>query len=78
MLADTPTVGDFVPGFEASGWAGVGGPKNAPIDIVDNLNREINADPNIKARLADLGVTVLFRVIHRLRSSPKKPSSGPR
>jgi tripartite-type tricarboxylate transporter receptor subunit TctC len=59
-LPDTPTVGDFVPDFEASGWLGVGAPKNTPAEIVDKLNREINAglaDPKIKARLADLGGT---------------------
>jgi tripartite-type tricarboxylate transporter receptor subunit TctC len=51
-------VGEFVPGYEASQWYGVGVPKNAPAEIVDRLNREINAslaDPKIKARLADLG-----------------------
>ena len=57
-LPDIPTVGDFVPGYEASTWFGVGAPKNTPAEIVDKLNREINAglaDPKIKARLADLG-----------------------
>ena len=61
-LPDIPTVSDFVPGFEASAWYGVGVPKNTPADIVDKLNKEINAslaDPKIKARLADLGGTVL-------------------
>jgi tripartite-type tricarboxylate transporter receptor subunit TctC len=61
-LPDVPTVSDFVPGFEASGWQGVGAPKNTPPQIVDKLNREINAalaDPKIKARLADLGGTVV-------------------
>ena len=56
-LPDVPTVADFVPGFEASAWAGVGAPKNTPAEIIDKLNREINAalaDPKIKARLADL------------------------
>jgi tripartite-type tricarboxylate transporter receptor subunit TctC len=59
-LPDIPTVGDFVPDFEASGWLGVGAPRNTPAEIVDKLNREINAglaDPKIKARLADLGGT---------------------
>jgi tripartite-type tricarboxylate transporter receptor subunit TctC len=57
-LPDLPTVGDFVPGYEASGFYGVGSPKNTPIEIIDKLNREINAglgDPKMKARLADLG-----------------------
>jgi tripartite-type tricarboxylate transporter receptor subunit TctC len=57
-LPDIPTVGDFVPGYEASSWQGVGAPKNTPAEIIDKLNKEINAslaDPKIKARLADLG-----------------------
>jgi tripartite-type tricarboxylate transporter receptor subunit TctC len=57
-LPDVPTVGDTVPGFEASTWQGIGAPKNTPPEIVDKLNTEINAalaDPKIKARLADLG-----------------------
>jgi len=61
-LPDIPTVGEFVPGYEASAWFGVGAPKNTPADIIDRLNKEINvglADPNMKARLADLGGTVL-------------------
>src|SRR5262245_4835192 len=59
-LPDVPTVGDFVPGYEASGWAGLGAPRKTPDEIIDKLNNEINAglaDPNIKARLADLGST---------------------
>ena len=51
-----------MPGFEASGWFGVGVPKNTPADIVDKLNKEINAgvaDPKMKVRFADLGGTVL-------------------
>jgi tripartite-type tricarboxylate transporter receptor subunit TctC len=61
-LPDLPTVGDFVPGYEASSWLGVGAPKNTPPEIIGRLNREINAslvDPNMKARLTDLGATVL-------------------
>jgi tripartite-type tricarboxylate transporter receptor subunit TctC len=61
-LPDIATVGDFVPGYEASAWLGVGAPRNTPADIIDKLNREINAglaDPKMKARLADLGGTVL-------------------
>ena len=61
-LPDIPTVGDFVPGYEASNWYGVGVPKNTPAEIIDKLNREINAalaDPKIKARVADMGGTVL-------------------
>jgi tripartite-type tricarboxylate transporter receptor subunit TctC len=61
-LPDLPIVGDFVPGYEASGIYGIGVPKDTPPDIVDKLNREINAalsDPRIKARLADLGGLIL-------------------
>ena len=62
QLPDIPTIGDIVPGYEASVRFGVGAPKNTPAAIVDKLNREINAglaDPKMKARLADLGGTVL-------------------
>ena len=55
-------MGEFVPGYEASDWFGIGAPKATPAEIVDKLNKEINAglaDPNMKARLADLGGTVL-------------------
>ena len=61
-LPDIPTVGEFVPGYEASSWWGVGVPRNTPVEIIDKLNKEINAglaDPKLKARLADLGGTVL-------------------
>jgi tripartite-type tricarboxylate transporter receptor subunit TctC len=61
-LPDVPTVGESVPGFEANTWQGIGAPKNTPAEIVDKLNREINAglaDPKIKARLADFGGTLL-------------------
>ncbi len=61
-LAGIPTVGDFVPGYEASSVFGLGAPRNTPAEIVDRLNKEINAgltDPKLKARLAELGGTVL-------------------
>jgi tripartite-type tricarboxylate transporter receptor subunit TctC len=61
-LPDLPTVGDFLPGFEATLIYGLGAPKNTPPEIVDKLNREINAglaDPNIKARLTEMDGTVL-------------------
>jgi tripartite-type tricarboxylate transporter receptor subunit TctC len=62
-LPDIPTVGEFLPGYEASVWFGAGVPKNTPTEIVDRLNKEINdalADPKIEARFADLGGTVLL------------------
>jgi tripartite-type tricarboxylate transporter receptor subunit TctC len=62
-LPDVPTMNDFVPGFEAGSWWGVGAPKGTPAVIVDELNREINAglvDPGIKAKLAGLGTTPLL------------------
>src|SRR5262245_52459423 len=61
-LPDVPTVGDFMAGYEVSVWFGIGAPRNTPGEIVDKLNREINArlaDPRIKAQLADLGGTAL-------------------
>jgi tripartite-type tricarboxylate transporter receptor subunit TctC len=61
-LPGVPPLGDFVPGFETSAWAGIGAPKNTPAEIIDQLNREINAalaDPTIKARFAELGGEVL-------------------
>jgi tripartite-type tricarboxylate transporter receptor subunit TctC len=61
-LPDLPSVAEFVPGFEASAWFGVGAPRNTHAEIVEKLNMEINAilaDPKMKARLADLGGTAL-------------------
>jgi tripartite-type tricarboxylate transporter receptor subunit TctC len=61
-LPDIPTVAEFVPGYEASSWYGIGAPAGTPAEIVDKLNKEINAglaDAKIKARFADLGGTVL-------------------
>ena len=61
-LPDIPTIGDAVPGFEASQWVGLHAPKNTPSEIIGQLNLEINAglaDPKLKARFADLGGTVL-------------------
>jgi tripartite-type tricarboxylate transporter receptor subunit TctC len=60
LLPDLPTVADFVPGYEVSFWTGLCAPKNTPAEIVDKLNKEINAalaDPKMKARIADLGGT---------------------
>jgi tripartite-type tricarboxylate transporter receptor subunit TctC len=58
VLPDIPAVAEFVPGFEASAWYGMGAPRSTPDEIIDKLNKEINAgvaDPEMKARLADLG-----------------------
>jgi tripartite-type tricarboxylate transporter receptor subunit TctC len=62
-LPDLPTVGDFVPGYEVSAWQGIGAPKNTSAEIVEKLNREVNAglsDPRMRARLVDLGGTTLL------------------
>jgi tripartite-type tricarboxylate transporter receptor subunit TctC len=61
-LPDIPTLAEFVPGYETSGWAGLGAPRETPTEIIDRLNKEINAglaDPKLKARFAELGGTVL-------------------
>jgi tripartite-type tricarboxylate transporter receptor subunit TctC len=60
-LPDIPTVAEFVPGYVATGWFGIGAPRNTPVEIVDRLNQEINAglaDTKLKARLAELGAIV--------------------
>src|SRR2546421_444140 len=62
VLPDIPTVADFVPGYEASGFAGMGAPRNTPADIIELLNKELNAglaDGKIRARIVELGGTVL-------------------
>jgi tripartite-type tricarboxylate transporter receptor subunit TctC len=62
VLPDIPALGDSLPGFEASFWAGFGAPKNTPDEIIGKLNKEINAaleDSRMKARLAELGGTIL-------------------
>src|SRR5258708_34358614 len=59
VLPDIPTLGEFVPGYEASQWYGVGAPKEAPAEVLEMLNKAVNAvaaDPSIKARLAGVGV----------------------
>src|SRR5262245_7825991 len=63
VLPDLPTVADFVPGYEASALQGIGAPRNTPADIVDRLNKEVNAglaDPKLRARFTDLGATTLL------------------
>jgi tripartite-type tricarboxylate transporter receptor subunit TctC len=62
MLPDVPTLGEFVPGYAASQWYGVGAPKGTPAEVTEKLNKEINAvaaDPIVKARFASLGVEPL-------------------
>ena len=61
-LPEVPTLSEFVPGYEASGWFGLGVPKGTSADIIDRLNKETNAGlaaPKLRAQLADLGGTVL-------------------
>ena len=72
VLPDLPTVADFLPGYEATSWYGIGAPKNTPPEIIDKLNKEINAglaDPKISARLKDLGGIIVPR--HARRASAK-------
>jgi tripartite-type tricarboxylate transporter receptor subunit TctC len=62
VLPDTPSLGEFLPSYEATEWKGIGAPRNTPLDIIDKLNKEINAalaDPKNRARLAELGSTPL-------------------
>ena len=71
-LPEIPTVSDFLPSYEASGWYGVGAPRNTPTEVIDKLNKEINAglaDPKIKARLADLGGNTVRRLACRFRQA---------
>jgi tripartite-type tricarboxylate transporter receptor subunit TctC len=62
VLSDIPALGEMLPGFESSAWNGIAAPKSTPAEIIDKLNKEINAalaDPKIKARFAELSGTVL-------------------
>ena len=62
LLPDVPTIADFVPGYEASGFAGIGAPRNTPAEIISMLNKELNAglaDSKVQARIGELGGTVL-------------------
>jgi tripartite-type tricarboxylate transporter receptor subunit TctC len=62
LLPDVPTVSDFVPGYEATAWYGIGAPKNTPAEIVATLNKEINAglaDPQLKGRFAEVGADTM-------------------
>ena len=70
-LPDIPPVSDFVPGFETGGLAGFGAPKDTPAEIVQKLNKEVNAaldDAKVKARLVELGGTILL-IAHRFRQA---------
>jgi len=61
-LPDIPTIGEFIPGYESSGWQGIGAPKDTPVEIIELLNQEINtalADPRIAARVAEMGGSVV-------------------
>ena len=82
VLPDVPTMGEFLPGFEASVFLGIGAPKSTPAAIVERLNKEINAalaDPTVKARYADLGTIVLVaRPPTLASSSPKTRRNGAR
>ena len=72
LLPDLPTVADYVPGYEASAWYGIGAPKGTPAEIVDRLNREVNAilaEPATKQRLAELGASLLARLARRFRQA---------
>ncbi len=60
-LPDVPTIAESVPGYTVNGWLGLGAPKGTPVEIIDRINKEVNAvlaDPAIKARFADVGGTV--------------------
>ena len=80
-LPDIPAVGEFLPGYEASVWFGLGAPNGTPAEIIDKLNQETNAalaDPKIKGRLAESGGNALAgsRLRTSASSSPTKPRSG--
>ena len=82
VLPDIPTVSEFVPGYEASAWVGIGAPRNTPVEIIEKLNADINAglaDPKLKARFAELGATVsAARPRSSVGSSPARLRSGRR
>jgi tripartite-type tricarboxylate transporter receptor subunit TctC len=59
-LPDVPTLGEFLPGYEANGWIGIGAPRGTPVEVIEKLNKEINAglaDPKLVARITDLAST---------------------
>ena len=60
MLPDVPSIGEFLPGYEATAWQGIGAPRNTPADVIERLHREINfcvADPKFTTRTLELGYT---------------------
>jgi len=62
LLPDVPTVADFIPGYEASAWYGLGAPRGTPPEVIDKLNKTVNqilADPAVKKRFADMGATLI-------------------
>ena len=81
LLPDIPIITDFVPGYEASAMFGVGVPRNTPTEIIDRLNKEINAilvDPKIRRSLPTSVLQLRYRLPSMANSLPKKPISGPR
>ena len=83
VLPDVPTVAEFLPGYEASRWHGIGAPKNTPADIVQNLNNEVNADladPAFKAQASRPRQRAAIDVAGRVsaNSSRPRPRNGPR
>ena len=81
-LPEIPSLSEFLPGYEAVDWKGMVAPKNTSPEIIDKLNKEINAglaDPNMRARFADLGVTALPVLPPTSENSlPRKLRSGPK
>jgi tripartite-type tricarboxylate transporter receptor subunit TctC len=81
VLPDVPILSDFVPGYEASSWYGIGGPKGTLPDIIDKMNKEINAggaDPKIRARFAELGGYSRALLASSAISLLQKPTGGAR
>ena len=82
VLPNVPAIAEYVPGYEAVGWQGIGAPKNMPAEVVDKLNREVNnglAEPRMRVRIADLGYSAFQVRLGSSRSSSRNtPTSGPR
>ena len=78
-LPDIPTIGEFLPGYESSTWHGIGAPKNTPAEIIDKLNKEINAflaDPAARTRLAEVDATVIGGSPAELEKLPRNGKVG--